>query len=533
MEETAKTPSLKAQSAWLLFAKAIGFVFSFLLPFLVVRFLAQDSVGVYRQIFQVVVNAAGILPLGVGMSAFYYLSREPEKRAAAIFNILIVSFAAGALAFVALSAFPGVIGSIFHSPEITELAPLIGLVIWFWITGSFLETVAVANQESKIATVFIILAQFTKSALMIGAVMIFSNVTSIVLAALVQGLAQTIVLLVYLNSRFPRFWTEFDRRFLREQMVYALPYGLAGLLWTLQTDIHNYFVGYKFSAAEYAIYAYGCFQLPLVTMLSESVSSVLIPRMSRLQSSGDKREIIRLTTRAMQKLAFFFLPIYVFLMITAQTFIVTLFTRNYERAVPIFMINLTLLPIYVWIADPVVRAFKELGRFFLILRVFILGAMVAALWFGISNFDLTGMIAIVVAAALFEKVVSTYVIARTLEFRAADIPLLGGLLKTAVCALVAGAATLLAYRELGPTLARFGADLAQDTLGFAKASLVDLVSGTIVLGVCFAIYTPVYLAAANFAGVIEDDEKRSLTAFWLRLRHVIARLAGRGAETRT
>lgn len=532
MEETAKSPSLKAQSAWLLFAKVVGFVFSFLLPFLVVRFLAQESVGVYRQIFQVVINAAGILPLGVGMSAYYYLSREPEKRPAAIFNILIFNFAVGALAFAALAVFPGLIGGLFHSPEITRLAPLIGLVIWFWITGAFLETVAVANQESKIATVFIILAQFTKSALMIGAVMIFSTVSSIVVAALVQALVQTVVLLVYLNSRFPRFWTAFDLRFLREQLVYALPYGLAGLLWTLQTDIHNYFVGYKFSAADYAVYAYGCFQLPLVTMLTESVSSVLIPRMSRLQAAGDNREIIRLTTRAMQKLAFFFLPMYVFLMITAQTFIVTLFTRNYERAVPIFMINLTLLPIYVWISDPIVRAFKELGRFLLILRVFILVAMVAALWFGIGNFELTGMIAVVVVAAFFERVVSTWVIARKLGFRVADLPLLGGVLRTSVCAVVAGAATFFAYREIGPALARFGSELARDTFGFVKVSVIDLVSGTIVLGVCFIVFTPVYLLAANFAGVIEDDEKRSVTAFLLRLRQIIARLAGRGAETR-
>jgi O-antigen/teichoic acid export membrane protein len=530
VEETATTPSLKTQSAWLLFAKAAGFVFSFLLPFLVVRFIAQDGVGVYRQIFQVVMNAAVILPLGVGMSAYYYLSRDPEQRASAVFNILLFNAVVGGIAFVALLLFPGSIGGLFHSVEITRLAPIVGLVIWFWITGAFLETVAVANQEPKLATMFIILAQFTKALLMVGAVVIFSTVESILYAALFQGIIQTLVLLVYLNSRFPRFWKSFNFAFLREQLAYALPYGFAGLLWTLQTDIHNYFVGYRFSAADYAIYAYGCFQLPLVMMLSESVSSVLIPRMSALQAAGDKREMIRLTTRAMQKLAFFFMPMYVFLMITAHTFVVTLFTRNYERAVPIFMINLTIMLIYIWISDPIVRAFKELGRFLLILRVCVLIALIAALYFGIRHFELTGMIGIVVVAAVLEKIASTIMIARKLGVRASDAMLLAGAGKTAICALVAGAATWLLYFTCAAPVNAFGANLAQNVLGFSKISVIDFVSGSMVLGLCFGVFAPIYLVTANYFGVIEDEEKESISSFVVKLRHGAARLFGRGAK---
>ena len=86
VEETLKTPSLKSQSAWLLFAKTVGFAFSFLLPLLVVRFLTQDEVGVYRQVFLVIANANAILPLGVAISAYYYLSRETTRRGAAVYR---------------------------------------------------------------------------------------------------------------------------------------------------------------------------------------------------------------------------------------------------------------------------------------------------------------------------------------------------------------------------------------------------------------------------------------------------------------
>jgi O-antigen/teichoic acid export membrane protein len=156
----AATQSLKQQSAWLLVAKVIGFGFSFVLPLLIVRYLTQEEVGHYREAFQVIMNAIVILPLGFSMSSYYFLARETaDRRAAAILNILLFNFVVGGLACLTLYVYPELIGNIFKSPELTRLAPLIGVVIWIWVFSTFLETVAIANQEAKVATVFIVLAQ--------------------------------------------------------------------------------------------------------------------------------------------------------------------------------------------------------------------------------------------------------------------------------------------------------------------------------------------------------------------------------------
>lgn len=511
MEETAaKTPSLKAQSAWLLFAKVVGFAFSFLLPLLIVRFLNQEQVGVYRQVFLVIVNANAILTLGFGMSAYYFLARETARRPAVIFNTLLFNFIAGGIACLALFLYPQLIGNIFQSREITALAPKIGIVIWLWIFSTFLETVAVANREPRAATAFIILAQLTKTVLMISAVIIFTTVESFIYAAMIQAAIQSVVMLIYLTARFPRFWTAFDAPFFREQLFYALPFGLAGLLWTLQTDIHNYFVGYRFTSAEFAVYAYGCFELPLIAMLAESVTSVLIPRMSELQAENDKREILRLATRTMQKLAFFYFPIYVFLIITAQTFITTLFTHNYLKSVPIFLINLTLLPFYILVTDPIVRAYKELGRFLLTLRVFILIALVAALYFGIQNFDLRGMIAIVVITSLFDRFAATVVVLRKLNVEKRDWFLLADTGKTAVASLLAGVLTFIFYRAFSEKIFLLGENLTGLIFPAPKESVVDFIAGGLVLSLCALIFAPVYLFAANFFGIIENEEKNRI-----------------------
>lgn len=515
--------SLREQSAWLLGAKIIGFAFSFFLPLIIVRYLAQDKVGVYREAFQVITNAVIILSMGFAMSAYYYLAREKERRGPAVLNILLFNFVMGGLACLTLFLFPQIIGNIFRSPELTHLAPKIGVVIWLWVFSSFLDTVAIANQEARVATVFIVLAQLTKTLLMASAVFAFTTVEAFLYAAMVQGVLQTFILLQYLRSRFPGFWRGFSFAFFREQMAYAIPFGLTGILWMAQSDIHNYFVGYKFSSAEFAIYAYGCFEIPLIAMLSESVTSVLIPRMNELQQANDRDEMIRLTARAMHKLALVYFPIYVFLMITSQTFIITLFTQNYAASASVFAVNLTLLPFSILITDPIVRSYKELGRLFLLTRILVLAALICVLYYGLGQFGLTGMITTAVGAILVEKLIAETMVIRKLGLGLQHLPLLKNVGKTAVVAALAGLVTYVVYTNLKDYLVGVGEHFAAETLHTTQLAALNFVGGSLVLLISGLVFAPIYLIAANLLGLIEESEKQAVRTF---IRRFIPRRGG-------
>ncbi|MDH3492026.1 MAG: oligosaccharide flippase family protein [Acidobacteriota bacterium] len=523
-----KTPSLTNQSTWLLFAKFVGYFFAFLLPLLVVRFLSKEEVGSYRLIFQIIVNAVGILPLGFSLSVFYFLSRSKEDRSRTILNILLFNFVAGGIAFAVFFFFPELIGGLLNSEEITRLAPLAGIVIWLWIFGIFLEIVAVANQEPKVATVFIILSQFTKTLLMTCAVFVFASVESIIYAAMVQAGLQIIVLLAYLNSRFRGFWRSFDPGFLKKQAVYALPFGFAGILWIMQTDIHNYFVGYRFGEVGFAIYAYGCFEFPLITMLFESVSSVMIPKMSEFQSEGRTQAIIDTTISAMNKLALAYMPIFVFLMIVSSVFITTLFTKEYAASIPIFRVNLFLIPIYIVMLDPIARAYGEVGRFLLKFRIVLLALVIAALWFGIQYFDLTGMIWIVVVSIAVDRAVTFVKVAKILELKTNQLYLLKDIGLTVIAAGVAGVVLAFFYWFTNETLLGFCnnlADTALQPLGLEK--FIGLIGGSFYLGICLAIYAPVYLLIVNRLGLVHEDQKGLLRN---ALRRPFATVFGKGGS---
>ena len=127
-------------------------------------------------------------------------------------------------------------------------------------------------------------------------------------------------------------------------------------------------------------------------------------------------------------------------MITAKTFIITLFTEEYAASADIFVINITMLPFMVIITDPILRSYKELGRLFLLLRIFVLTALIAVLYYGLGSFSLTMMITVAVGAILIEKFVAETMIIKKLGLGWQHLPLLKNVGKTAIISIAAGIA---------------------------------------------------------------------------------------------
>src|SRR5262245_43519769 len=307
--------SLTFSTSLLIAAKTLAFASTVAIPLLLVRSMPQHEFGLYKQIFLVVNSAVSMLPVGFGMTAFYFLPREQSARNQTVFNIVAFTSAVAVLFAIVVSAFPVLLALLFNEPAAAEFAPAIAVMVVLWVVGSFLEIVTLANQDVKIATVVIVATQVTRGAFFLVAALVGGTVWALVVAAIVHGILQVAALMLYLNNRFRGFWRAYDGSYLRRQLGYALPFGAAGLLFSLQTDLHNYFVSQRFGPSTYAVYAIGCFQLPLFGILAESVGSMMIPRISSLQYAQQTREIVLLTARAMRKLAAVYFPAYAFMLV--------------------------------------------------------------------------------------------------------------------------------------------------------------------------------------------------------------------------
>ena len=486
--------SLTVRALWLLVAKILAFALSIALPLLLVRRLSQQEFGLYKQAFLVVGTALALLPLGFQMSAFYFLPREKDRQGQIILNILLFHLLMGGVGAFILVLFPQLLSTIFHSAQLVNYAYIIAAVIFFWVVSSYLEVVSVAHQEARLSTIFIICAQLTKTGLLVLAAIVFGSVRALIYAALVQGIVQTIILLIYLRSRFPRFWVSFDWAVLRMQLSYALPFGVAGLLFTLQTDLPNYYVSNQFDPATFAIYAIGCFNIPLVGMLSESVGAVMIPQVSLLEKHGHHREILALAARVARKLALVYLPLYGFLIVMGREFLTFLFTRQYAASWPVFAINLTMLPLSILVSDPIMRAFAEQRSFLPKLYAALVGLLFVALWLGTRRFGLIWAIAVVVGVNVIGRAATWVKIGSMLNIRFRDLALLKDVGKIALAALLASVIT-----------------------AFTR-TLVHGLPPFFMLAVCAAMFGVIFLIGVLLLGLPTIEERvyfrRQLSRLW-------------------
>jgi O-antigen/teichoic acid export membrane protein len=340
--------------------------------------------------------------------------------------------------------------------------------------------------------------------LLLSAAIFFGTVRAVLFAMIAHGAFESALLLAYARSRFGALWRGFEFGVLRAQLAYALPLGVAAVVAGLYLYLDNYFVSYRFTPAEYAIYATGCFNIPLVDLLAASVNSVMIPRVSQLQSVGARREIVVLVARMTRKLAAFNLPLYFFLLVTAREFIVTLFTTNYLASLPIFVINITLIPLGLIGAayDPVIRAYAEHRYFLLRVRVVLLAVLAAALWYVTKTYGLVGAITVMLAVNAAERFVVGWRVRRILEVSWRDLALFKDVGKIAVCSVVAAA------------------------VAFAARAALTSVKPFFVVAACAAVFGVVYLAALFALGVPSAEEREAVLR---RAAHVLRLAPARGA----
>jgi O-antigen/teichoic acid export membrane protein len=493
------TPSLTAQAFWLLVAKTVGFALTMALPLVLVRALSQSDFGLYKQAFLVVGTATTILPLGFGMSAFYFLPRAHDRHAAVVQHILAVHAAVGGLAAIALCVWPRLLAMIFGSDALVPYAPHIGAVIFTWTVGSFLDIVAVARQDLRASTFFIIGSQASKTAVFMLAALAAGSVGALITAAIVQGVAQIVVLAWYLQARFPGFWKSFHWPTLRTQASYALPLGLSALVLKCQNDVPHYFVAHAFGASAYAIFAVGVFNLPLIGLLRESVGSVMLPRVSLLEQQQDPRPILELVASVARKLALVYFPIYALLMVVGREVIVLLFTAQYLSSWPVFAIYLTIIPAGVIVLDPITRAYAEQRFFLLKVRIVLFAILIAVLTFATNRLGLVGTISLMVAVQLLGTIAAAARMSRVIRISRADLaPFapLGGIAAAAAAAGVVAAATRLALLPASPQ--------------------------TVVI-VCGAMYALAYGGAMTAARMLVPEEWALVRAMLDRSRMIPAR----------
>lgn len=440
-------------AALLVGGRAIGLAVTFAIGIVFARVFDPATVGIYKQFFLVYATLYGLAQLGMAESLYYFVPRKVAHTGRYVCNAMLTLGAAGAICAAALYIGRFAIASHFNSPELADYMLPLGLFLTFTLTSTVFEIVMVSRKHHVTAAITYGLSDVARTALFVAPALLFASLRAVFIGA-------TIFAALRLAAAIAALFREFGREFRidlsvwREQLAYALPFALAVGIEVIQINYHQYVVASTFDPATFAIYAFGCLQIPLVDLIVTSTVNVLMVQMAEDATQG--RLALALWHDTIVRLAFLLFPLAAFLLIAAHDLIVGLFTTAYIASVPIFMVwALAVLP-NVLAVDAVLRVYAQ-TRFLLVMNLMRLGAVAAFIGWFLGAFGLVGAVLVTVIATVFVKLIGVVRITRLMHVPLAEALPWTRLAGLALLAVAATAPAIWVRQELSlPPLVSFG-----------------------------------------------------------------------------
>jgi O-antigen/teichoic acid export membrane protein len=405
--------SLTRQSQILILGQITSYCFNFLVPIIVVRYFDVPQYGAYRQLFLVITTFLLILPFGLVESLYYFIPRNREQKQYYVSQAVWFSIVTGLIFFVLILGFGE---RLFASVKLSHLydysVPLTLYIIFMSVSLSF-ERLFVIDGRVITSSIITVISEVLKGFCIISSTILTRDLEAVVYALMFFSLLRVVVFFYYVskNNLFALSPGKLDIERIKEHLYYSVPFGLSVVVSTLQRFMHQYFVSFLFSIRDFAIYAVGSLQLPLMGFIYSSVSSVILIRISECHKQKNYKKILEVWLNSSRKLSLIYFPVVVLFMIASREFITVIFTDRYVESIPIFIITLLKMPFDIFVTHSVLKAFAE-TRFIFKLNIILLPITVALIYVFIGLFGMIGATIATIASFGLIRIVELFKVKR-------------------------------------------------------------------------------------------------------------------------
>ncbi|MGH2607740.1 MAG: lipopolysaccharide biosynthesis protein [Tepidiformaceae bacterium] len=323
--------------------RAIGILSGIVL----VRLLTKDDYGSFLQIALICQLAAALLVLGLPHSLLYLVPRAEQtfrKRLIVAAGRLI--FALAIPGGIALALSGPLLSRAFNNPLLARLGTTIGVYVLVYSIDRMVEPALLAlGKAGSAGVVAAVSAALFVVATLVPAWMGWG------LQAMYGGvILVTVARLFYFGASLARLpgqgYGDRPAGFSnRSVLAFAIPMGFSAMATQYNRFLDGVMVSFLFTPAEYAVYARGAFELPLIDLVPYTLANVVLPRLVETWKSGDRAGFLALWSRLIRVSALCLVPAFAFCLMFADEIIVTLFSQEYRQSVPVFLVYLLSLPL--------------------------------------------------------------------------------------------------------------------------------------------------------------------------------------------
>jgi len=345
-------------SAFLISGKVLSGLSSIVGGIILARWLTVEAYGTYSQLILIASTLVLFSTLSLPRGLYFFVPRaqgEGEKKQIVAQIVLVTALASlifAIMLFPAASFFADFMQNGLIAPAIKYVAAY----LFFLSLSALFEPLLVSLGHVKIVAG---VESLTGVGLFLAvAVPLFLGLDyQNILFCMCAVLSIKIVLILYFM-----FQLKGDLRIARifhgvsEKIKYSAPLAVGSMIGIIARRIDQFIISAMFLPAEYALYARGAFELPLVAIVPMTISNLMLPGFSKDLLAGRPERVAWQFADKARKVALLFFPLTVLMFILSEAFIVFMFSMKYIESVPVFRVYLLLLPIRITIHGVILRA---------------------------------------------------------------------------------------------------------------------------------------------------------------------------------
>lgn len=342
-------------SAFLMASKLANYAAVFLTGVLITRSFSKTAYGTFSQVVLLATTLSLILGVWLSKSIYYFVPLHREKRQIVLQTysvLLLLAAAAGALLWLLRHR----VAAWLNNPELAALAVLVGLYIIMLTLWQLSESFFISVDRAHVYAL---------------AVVVFSLVyLSVLSVSLARGISleQLIRRIVYLYAGLNLFVLVnmfiipgpegrlIEPGLLARQIRYAAPLFLSSFAIVAGRQLDKFIIASVYPTADFAIYFRGALELPVVTIVTFTISNMLLPQFVQLYRADERRDFLYLWHQAVKKTALIIFPILIIFLFLSEHFITFLYTDRYIHSASIFRIYVLLMLFQVTAYDCIIQA---------------------------------------------------------------------------------------------------------------------------------------------------------------------------------
>ncbi len=339
---------IRTRGLIIMFSKGLTQLTTIVLGIILVRMISKEMFGMYRQVSLVYTFLATALSLQLNTSLFYFVPKlDIERRRTLIAQTLLITFALALVIAVIMFSGAQIIAKRFSNPGLVPLIRIFALYPFVERIVILVPAFMISIDRPVRAGIYTIALSAGRISAVIITFALGYGLTEVMWA--IVGTAGVVAMTGCMDmARFcPVGKWGIDRNLAMEQFHYTWPLLAGMIVVAINVQLDKFLISVFFDTETYAVYSCGAMQLPVVVLMTSSLSYAMMPDLVRMFENSNAIDALKIWQEAARKCSLVIFPCFAFFLVVGFDFMTLLYGKDYVLAGWPFIIYLCVLPLKI------------------------------------------------------------------------------------------------------------------------------------------------------------------------------------------